>query len=667
MKILFIISVLFFYYSSVLFSQTDTNYIKTEEIINELVEESLEEEITSGLYDNLEQLMSDPVDLNSANLNDFQRIPFIDFSIAQIIIAHREKYGLFFSAGELYSIRNIPTDVIKKILPFVVITKPVVSLGEEKYNFLSMLSSQSKVSIRSRVVNDLQRRKGFTENKFKGSETDIYNRLQIKYDNNLQLGILTEKDAGEKEINEFTSAHLFIKDLGFVKNLVVGDYYLEFGQGLALWNIYGLSKSSDAVYPVKKSERKIIPYTSSSENNFFRGSAATFDYKSFSVSFFYSQNKFDANIDETTERILSTPLDGLHRTQSEMERRKSAEEKTYGARLDFVKENLFRIGILHYKAEFSNPFQPSSVFDISGDRFNYTSAAYDLSLKNVNIFGELVYNATSVASINNIQIYFNSNLQYIVSIRNYPYNFINIHGHPFGERSGAGQNEFGIYNGLRWRLPFGVLNFYYDQFKFPYSTFDTPLPSDGNEFLAEFVSKPFDKVETKLRYKKERKELEFNINNENVIAERNKESLRGEVIYEISKSLKWKSRFEFNIHSVKTAKLNEKGFLFFQDISYVPAANLNIYGRIIFFRTDSFNTAVYEYENDLTGLLTNAPMFGEGIRWYFLIRYKILPYLVVSCKYSETYKPKEKTLSSGDSEINDNLDNRINFQLDLVF
>lgn len=668
MKILFLISLIISFSTIILFSQTDTNYIKTEDVLNELVEESQDDEVSSDLYDILESLVQNPVDLNTAETNELQKIPFIDFSIADKIIDHRNKYGLFFSVNELYSIRDIPADVTKKIIPFVFVSEIIVSTpDEEEESIFSDLSSSSKIYYRSRITNDLQTRKGFEENKFEGSELDMYNRFQVKYEKNYQFGILTEKDAGEKDFNEFTSAHLFAKDLGYIKNLVLGDYYLEFGQGLALWNAYGFSKGADAVYPVKKSERKIIPYTSASENNFFRGAAGIIDFNLFSVSVFYSKNKFDANLDEETGEILSTPLDGLHRTESEIQKRKTAEEITYGGRLDFVKEDLFRVGVLHYRSKFNHPFQPSSVFDIKGDEFNYTSAAYDFYIKNINLFGEAVYNGTSVASINNIQISLSSSLQFVSSIRSYPANFINIHGFSFGERSGAAQNEFGIYNGLKWRLPLGILNFYYDQFKFPNASFDNPMPTDGNEFFAELTSKPFSKVETRIRYKKERKELEFTIEDENLIAERNRENFRGEVIYEISKLLRWKSRFEYNIYSVKDAEINEDGFLFFQDLRYVPTSNLNLYGRIIFFRTDSFNSAVYEYENDLTGILTNIAMFGEGIRWYFIARYKVLPYLVLSCKYSETYKPKENTLSSGDSEIKGNLDNRINFQLDLTF
>ena len=103
----------------------------------------------------------------------------------------------------------------------------------------------------------------------------------------------------------------------------------------------------------------------------------------------------------------------------------------------------------------------------------------------------------------------------------------------------------------------------------------------------------------------------------------------------------------------------------FQDIRFSPSTSLNIYGRIIFFKTDSFNSAIYEYENNLTGVLTNIPLFGEGIRWYMIVRYKLFKFMTLSFKYSETYKPGEESIGTGLNEIPLNLSNILGIQLDL--
>jgi hypothetical protein len=58
-------------------------------------------------------------------------------------------------------------------------------------------------------------------------------------------------------------------------------------------------------------------------------------------------------------------------------------------------------------------------------------------------------------------------------------------------------------------------------------------------------------------------------------------------------------------------------------------------------------------------------MFGEGMRWYIILRYKPFRIFILSLKFSETYKPKAKTISSGNNEIEGNIDNRVSFQLDV--
>ena len=152
------------------------------------------------------------------------------------------------------------------------------------------------------------------------------------------------------------------------------------------------------------------------------------------------------------------------------------------------------LGFLYYNSRIDHPFYPSNIFDIKGSNFNYYSTYYDFYISNFNIFGEVAYDGTSVASYNGLNFSPSPQITYVFTVRNYPRNYINLHGFGFGERSGAAQNEFGIYNGLRWRSPVGIFNFYFDQFKFPYATFENALPSEGNEFMSHFSTKPYEEI-----------------------------------------------------------------------------------------------------------------------------------------------------------------------------
>ncbi len=132
---------------------------------------------------------------------------------------------------------------------------------------------------------------------------------------------------------------------------------------------------------------------------------------------------------------------------------------------------------------------------------------YDLYLSKLNFFGEASFDGNSVASINGIQFFASREFIFTTSVRNYPRNYNNLLGFGFSERSGKINNEVGIYSGLKWKLPFGVINLYYDIFRFPYRTSENSLSSEGNEFLFDLISIPIAKFEFRLRYKYENKEV----------------------------------------------------------------------------------------------------------------------------------------------------------------
>jgi len=650
--------------NSNIFSQTDSSYLKTEEIMEDILQEPVGELDNSDLYDELEQLLLNPINLNQAKIDDLLQIPGLDISTARLILDHRKRYGNFFSLGELNAIPNLDKNLIKKIIPFLYVEKKQTNIQQELNNFETVISN-SEVILRNRFINSLQTNEGFLTNKFEGTKPRVYNRILAKYNSHIQAGYLAEKDPGESAINEFSTFHIAFNDVGFVYKAVIMDYFLEFGQGLTFWTPYAFPKGADAVYPINRTDRIIRPYTSSTENNFFRGAAAAFNIGNFLLSGFYSFNYFDANIDSVTGEITSTPEDGLHRTPNEIRRRKSASEKMLGGRIDYHFGNYLNLGVLYYHSSLSNPFQPSEVFDISGNEFNFSAFSYNLSLNRFAFSGEFSYNGTSVASINLFQIFFSNNLTFITSLRNYPRNFNSLHGFGFGERNGVTNNEVGIYTGIKWRTPVGLLNFYYDQFKFPFATFSNPTPSNGDEYLLDFLTKPIRSIELRTRYKYENKDVPVSIDNLKQVVKRLRQVIRGEIIYSVSNRIRLRGRFEYNSFNISQTGEKENGYLIFQDIRYSPTDNFNLYGRIIFFKTDSFNSAIYEYENNLTGVLTNIALFGQGIRWYLLIRVRPHRIITLSVKYAETYKPDEKSLGSGDNSILGNTDNTVSLQLDL--
>jgi hypothetical protein len=325
-----------------------------------------------------------------------------------------------------------------------------------------------------------------------------------------------------------------------------------------------------------------------------------------------------------------------------------------------------KLGLLYYHSAYSNDFAKTDQLKKSGNNFDFLSASYSTLFEKLFLSGEITYNMTSIASIHTANLIIDKNLSLVFSLRNFPRNFINLHASSFGER-GTAQNEIGFYSGIRFRTDYGVFNIYFDQFKFPVASSTYNFSSSGNDFLVYYTAKIFTNTELRLKYKNETKDFVQSFIDSRGLEKRSQQNYRAELSYKAAKNLQLRSRIEY-VYLTSTPTLpKESGYLILQDIKYAPITNLNIWARFIFFTTDSYNSRIYQFENDVIGVMSNPALYGEGLRWYFMARYTTKFGLNISLKYSELYKPNERTLGSGDSEIPGNVDNRINFQIDFIF
>ncbi|MFH1194467.1 MAG: helix-hairpin-helix domain-containing protein [bacterium] len=652
------LAVVFFFSLINLYSQDDTTSVSGE-TFEDLIEESSVDAEDSQLLDLFEQLQDNPININKAEPSELLVIPFIDYKSSQLIIDYRKKRGAFFSKYELFSVKDLDTAVIRKILPFVTTARYDETDSRDLITF-----SPIEIKFRSRIISDLQTRNGFIEDDYAGSKIKSYNRLKLNIGENIKAGFLIEKDPGESEFNDFSSFNIMFENVSFKNRVIFGDFLFEFGKGLAAWSPYSFSKGSDAVGSISKRNRNIVPYTSADENKFFRGVAASAKLDEIILTGFYSDKMVDANIDSITGLVTSLPLDGYHRTENEMLKRKTLSQRAFGLSADYSPFYFLRLSAMYMCTEFSNQLLPSAIYDFSGSKFDVFSFAYNIFYGIVTVGGEFAYNRTSVASINNVEFKVNKNFTFVTSIRSYPRNYTSLFANGFGEGS-ATQNELGIYNGFRWRTDYGTFNFYYDQFKFPYATYYNPVPTSGSEYLVNYSVKPFRNSTLQLRYKNESKEVLTDVNEESVIKDRITQQIRAELIYNILKDVRLKTRVEYLSYQIDGIDADEDGFLIFQDVNFNALDNLKVYCRLIFFDTDSYNSRLYEFENDIPGTITNSPMYGKGVRWYVLAKYKLFKNLSISARYTELYKPDEETLGTGLSEIEGNVENKFSLQLDV--
>lgn len=690
MKNLFIIILLFFTTGfKFCLSQTDNSGADTTDLRNDLQEEILmdgssDQSEESSTLDFLEGLRRNPIDLNRATLNELADIPFLSSVLSKKIIDYRSEIKVFKSKRALLKVDGMTEDLYEKIKVYLVVRQGSKDILIDETGSKVLVSDKNKfrlftARIRSRLIQDLQQKEGFLNGKYEGSRSKVYNQLNTKFtklDYNLEANLTVEKDAGEKNLADFVSAFIELKDYRFIKNAVFGDYTLNFAQGIAMWSSLGFSKGIDAVAPLKKKGKGIDGYSSANEVQFFRGGAVKFNFSNFNLNIFYSDNYYDATVDTVNGVVSSFYYDGYHRTFSEIKRKNSAKEKLIGGRVSYEKDGL-KLGSTYWTGKFSKSIIPDSLkvlFNFSGTSADMIALDYDYIFKNMNFYGEWARSqSNSIAGISALQITFFRLADILFSYRNYPKDFAPVHSFGFGERNGNTSNERGFYAGVKIRPFKGMnVNTYFDQFQFPYRTFSDPVPTSGNDFLTSVEWRAAKGLILNLKYKNENKDdtrilTDSFGRNVKKIDNRNQLNARLGLTYQITDRFRVRSRFEYvNVDYEKFGGDN-KGMLFFSDVRIIPVKGLVLDVRYIVFDTDDYDSRIYEFENDIKGVLSNAALYGKGRRWYMVLKYKPLPYFELSGKYAETYFDGVKTIGSGNDKINNDINNRFALGLELLF
>lgn len=663
---------------------TNLNQNKQEEL---LLENSLEDTEDSKLLDYLDNLRRNPFDLNSVTQTDLESIPFINSILAKNIIEYRVKNKAFQSKRQLMNVEGMNERLYDILKVYVIVKNSGLDYVEDESGKITKENRRGGIQLvknlemryRSRFQQDMQTKEGYLNGNYPGTKAKIYNQLNYSYDNAkylLEGNFTVEKDPGEVNLADFVSAYLEIKNYGFIRNAVVGDYSLTFGQGLGMWSNLGFSKGSESVDPVKKKGYGVNSYSSVNESQFFRGAAADLNFKNIDLVLFYSNNNFDASIDTTLNEVSSFYFDGYHRTTSEQSRQNSAREQLFGGRAVFNKDNI-RLGVTYWTSKFSKVIGADSsrqLYNFAGDKANMLSVDYDFIYRNMNLYGEFARSQSgAVAGIAAMQFSLSKLANLVFLYRSYPEDFSPVHSFGFGEKNGNTQNENGFYAGVNLVPVKGLeINAYFDQFKFPYRSYSDPASIQGNDFLTNIMWAVNKDLTINFRYKNETKEDTKTVQDEfgrdtKIIDNRNQMNFRLGFDYDISDRIRVRSRYDYVFVKYDLTGGNNKGGMFFTDLRFVPVRGLTFSTRFIYFDTEDYDSRLYEYEDDIRGVMSNLGLYGKGTRWYLMAKYKPYGFLEISAKYAKTYMDGVKTIGSGNDLIHSDINDKLNLGMEIFF
>lgn len=626
------------------------------EDLEQLIERISSAENTSISLDMIEYFIINPLDLRTSTIKQIASIPAISYDLAMRI---------------KNLIKQNPDIKFSKIKDSLFLSQDIFNLLELT-TFISEKTDKKekkkiKLDFRTRYIPLINKVKGFEDGNYLGSPFYSYFRTRASYDDN-RAGVLLTKDIGEKNLTEFISGYLKFNTLGF--DITLGDYTIHSGMGNILWNQYSFGKGAETIYPAVSFISNTNSYLSSSESNFFRGISIAFDFNlsddlNIKNSLWLSSKKLSGTLDNSNDTITSVYDDGLFRTETEIQKKNNFSETIFGFKSELNGRNLiFGLSGLFFNYD---KFIKSQSRDVLYGKNGYLGSFYYLfNLGEARFVGEFSIDNNGKLALRNAFNKSYENFEFALNIRYFDESFRSPFGFNFGD-SPEVNNESGIYTGLKWKLSRKILfSSYFDFFKTLARTFFIPYFKHGQDF---FIQSDWNiDTDSYLRFRFNYESKTDNITDNNGIInyiQKSKYYSRIEYQRKLSNTFQIRLRSDLSFINFVNIKPDEIGFASSLELNYKPIPILLIQGRITKFDTDSYESAIWQFESPVPGYMYSQVLYEHGWRAYLGFRYKIFKSFNLAMRFSITSKSNQNYLGSGLNQIVGNQDKKIFLQISL--
>jgi len=649
-------------------------------IIESIIESQLqnldEDADVSLIIEDLEDIAENPININSTNEIELSKLYVLNDIQITKLLNYLKEFGPAYSIFELNTIDGFSPELLSKIEPFI-----WFGTKKEQATKFSDVLKYSRHQLLMRGLGTVQKAKGYLQNEdnstaYEGNQFRYYTRYRFEVKNKFSMGITAEKDPGEaffgasnKSGFDFYSGHLSIKINSIIENITIGDFIVRAGQGLVLWQAYSMGKS-DNVLGISKTNRGARPFTSVDENSYFRGITSTLKLGDGQINLFYSQKNVDGNIiSSPTDSSFFTSLQssGYHRTESEIAHKNSVQDRNVGGVFTWSFNHL-KIGTTFSYQQFNLPLVRSlqlyNQYRFSGTENFVGGIDYLFNKGKYQLFGEAaISKSNGKAFLQGVVTRLNDQLSFSFLFRHYDKNYHSNWSNTFTEGS-ISNNETGMYFGAKlYPVKFVTLSAYSDIYQSKWINYSTAGPSKGWDIFTQANFIFSQNFEFYIRYKNEEKEQKFITEERFINSPEQLQKLRFHIQYKPRENLILKTRLE---HAFYKGKVEENGFVIFQDFQFsTPKIPINISTRLAYFITDSYNSRIYAYENDLLYTFSIPAYYGKGFRTYLNLKYKISEKLDFWMKIANTSWNDRETISSGYNEIQGNNKTELKFQLRL--
>lgn len=626
--------------------QTNENF-NLESFVEELFNAQEAEIPYEDFYESLLLLYQNPLNLNKVSNERLKNTYILSISQIESLQAYILKNGKLITLYELQVIEGFDYLTIQKLLPFVVVNAKEIDKDDRP--LLKRMISERNNYLITRYKQVIEKRKGYTtsnspnDTRYEGSPAQIYFRYRVSKPGDFSFGFTAEKDPGEAVIwdnktkrygMDYWSFHFMLERQGKFRRVIIGDFQLQFGQGLLFGAGFSVGKGSETINTVQRTSLGIRPYSSVLESGFMRGAAATYSLnEKINITAFFSRLKQDANVKTAIESNVQEDFfsaiqtSGFHRTSIEIFNKRRITESLNGINIDYSPLRQLSIGSIIALSQFDFPLipgnKPYQFFEFKG-KTNINGAVYgNYNWRGYSLFGEVAISKSGgMGGIMGLVKNLTSRLEIAFIIRSYEKKFHSFRGTAFGENS-RNINENGVYWGFKYTLNRKLqLTAYYDYFNFPWLKHRVNQPSNGQDYLLRVNYHPHSNVKIYVQIRKKTKGLNT-LNSEKgrtLVLPATKRLYLISLDFIASEELSLKSRIQSSNFSIDKSKTS--GIAFIQDFNFrVP--NWSFSSRIAIFDTEGGENRQYAYERDVLYSFSIPAYSGRGIRNYLLVQYKI--------------------------------------------
>ena len=608
----------FFTQDSIFVAQT--SLLDEEAVTNEYILEEL-----------LFSLTSLKPDINSAGFDEMMAVPGIDSHSVNSILEYRIKTGHIFSVDELKQIKDSSGSNPYKFGGYFTVGQAAM----KSVMHLPLFSTKARLkSVIRYKNNDIQN--SSTGN----SPHKLFSR--ISYNSEYYgLSILQEKDPFERNYLDYYSASLFFGVFGFTDGIVIGDYRINFAKGLVLGTNFYNRKGIDP-FASLETGTSVRPNATSNEFSSLRGLTAGFRLSNrIQLNLFASYN-FRSAILDSNSQMTSFNESGYFITERDIKRKNNVRNYDLGVIMRYRLTDHIWGDILVLNSGYNKDFAESFSGGLDQDN-RYVSISNTVSLNNLFADYEYAIKENGDRSfIASSWFDFKNKTRATLSIRNYSPGFITYKSTPFGESSSP-YAERGIYTGISAQGIYGKISGYYDYYFFETSGFPG-YELHGNDLLiAHSIRTAFaEELSSRIKFK-EKEELSaeesIGIKIARIIEFRSGITTR-------LRNMKWKIMAAY-LRASPAGKSDEKGIMFFNEITTRFPSGIDLTGRFTFFETDSYSSGIYTIERGAGDLLDLQKLYGKGAEIFIVGSVETSFGIDISIKYRYLTRALEQPFEPG--------------------